>query len=116
MKRTKRRYLLLQIVLAKGEEETLDPKTFLNAVWGAVTRLYGEHGASLTNLALVDYDNEAKRAILRTNLATLEQVRASIASIATISDKQVAVHILAISGTIKSLHKHQKSTNTLTPT
>jgi len=77
----------------------------MDAVWGAVTRLYGEHGASLTRLALIDYDMEKKTAVIRTSLATLDLVRASLASITSVADREAAVHVLAVSGTIKALHQ-----------
>ncbi|MBN1357755.1 hypothetical protein JW988_03205 [Candidatus Bathyarchaeota archaeon] len=101
MKRVKRRYLALQL----DSEALPSGKEFIDAVWGAVTKLYGEHGASLTSLALIDYDLDKKNAVLRTNLSTLNMVRASLATITSISDNEAAVHLKAISGTIKALHQ-----------
>jgi RNase P/RNase MRP subunit POP5 len=80
-------------------------KEFIDAVWSAVTKLYGEYGASLTSLALIDYDVEKKTAVVRTSLATLGLVRASLASITSVANREAAVHILAVSGTIKALHE-----------
>jgi RNase P/RNase MRP subunit POP5 len=80
----------------------------MDAVWSAVTKLYGEHGASLTGLALIDYNAEKKTAVIRTALATLEIVRASLASITSVANREAAVHALAVSGTIKALHKRLK--------
>jgi RNase P/RNase MRP subunit POP5 len=80
-------------------------KEFIDAVWSAVTKLYGEHGASLTSLSLINYDGEKKTAVIRTSLATLNMVRASIATITSVADKEAAVHITAVSGTIKALNK-----------
>jgi RNase P/RNase MRP subunit POP5 len=77
----------------------------MNAVWGAVTRLYGEYGASMTGLALIDYDVEGRTVVLRTSLETLSLVRASLASITSVAGSEAAVHVLAVSGTIKALHK-----------
>ena len=101
MKRVKRRYLALQV----DSGAVPNRRELLDAVWGAVTRLYGEHGASQTSLALIDYDLEKKTAVLRTSLATLDLVRASVATITSIADKEAAVHVTAISGTIKALHQ-----------
>jgi RNase P/RNase MRP subunit POP5 len=80
-------------------------KEFIDAVWSAVTKLYGEYGASLTSLALIDYDVEKKTAVVRTSLATLGLVRASLASITSVANREAAVHVLAVSGTIKALHE-----------
>ncbi|MCX8150571.1 MAG: Rpp14/Pop5 family protein [Candidatus Bathyarchaeota archaeon] len=105
MKRVKRRYLALQL----DSENVPSQKEFLDAVWGAIAKLYGEFGASLTSLALIDYNIEDKRAVLRANLATMDQVRTALASITTIAGKAVALHVLACSGTIKALRTHLKN-------
>ncbi len=101
MKRVKRRYLALQV----DGEGVPSRRELLDAVWGAVTRLYGEYGASMTGLALIDYDVKGKTAVLRTSLETLNSVRASLATITSVAGSEAAVHVLAVSGTIKALHK-----------
>jgi RNase P/RNase MRP subunit POP5 len=101
LKRFKRRYLALQLdsdVLPNGKE-------FIDTIWGAVTKLYGEEGASQTSLMLIEYDLEKKTALLRTSLITLDLVKASLATITSIAGKEAAVHITAVSGTIKALHQ-----------
>ena len=102
MKRVKRRYLalLLDGDFAVGEQE------FLDAVWGALYKLYGEYGASLAGLVLVGFDGEARQAVLRANLVALDSVRASLASITHISGREAAVHVLAVSGTLKALRRN----------
>ncbi|KON31349.1 hypothetical protein AC478_02985 [miscellaneous Crenarchaeota group-1 archaeon SG8-32-3] len=101
LKRFKRRYLALQL----DSEGLPSRKEFIDAVWGAITKLYGEQGASQTSLVLIDYDLEKKTAILRTSLITLDLVRASLATITSIASKEAALHITAVSGTIKALRK-----------
>jgi RNase P/RNase MRP subunit POP5 len=101
LKRAKRRYLALQV----DSGAVPSRREFMDAVWAAVTRLFGEYGASLTGLALIDYDVEGKTAVLRTSLETLGLVRASLASITSVAGVDAAVHVLAVSGTIKALHK-----------
>jgi RNase P/RNase MRP subunit POP5 len=101
LKRIKRRYLLLQL----DSDDLPIGKELIGAVWAAVTKLCGEHGASQTNLALIDYDLEEKTAVLRTNLATLNMIRAAIATITHIAGKEVAVHVTAVSGTIRALRQ-----------
>jgi len=81
------------------------PKEFMDAVWSAVTKLYGEYGASLTSLTLIDYNAEKKTAVIRTALAAVGMVRTSLASIMTIANGEAAVHVVAVSGTIKSLRE-----------
>jgi RNase P/RNase MRP subunit POP5 len=101
LKRVKRRYLALRV----DSEGVPSRREFMDAVWGTVTQLFGEYGASLTGLALVDYDVEGKTAVLRTSLATLNSVRASLAAITSVAGSETVVHVLAVSGTIKALHK-----------
>lgn len=103
MKRVKRRYLAVQI----DYDGTLNQRDFLDTVWNAVTRLYGEYGASQTGLALIDFNEENKTAIIRISLITLQQVRAALVSIIQIRSKEAAIHVIAVSGTIKSLRKNR---------
>jgi RNase P/RNase MRP subunit POP5 len=105
LRRVKRRYLLLRVEAERAPSE----REFLDAVWGAVDKLYGEHGSSLTGLALIEYDVEEKTAIIRTELAALGMLRASLASITSMAGEGAAVHVRAVSGTIKSLHKRVSS-------
>jgi len=102
LKRTKRRYLALQV----DSTEAVDQTQLMSALWNAITKLYGEHGASQTGLTLIEYDSDEKLAVIRTNNAALNMTRASIATITKIEEKPVAIHVLAISGTIKALHKN----------
>jgi len=104
LKRVKRRYLALQV----DSDEAPTPKEFMDAVWGAVTKLYGEYGASLTGLALIDYNAEKKTAVIRAALATVNMVRTSLASITSVADREAAVHVIAVSGTIKALYEKLK--------
>ena len=102
MKRVKRRYLALQL----ETEEEASQREFLDTVWAAITTLYGEHGASQTGLALIDFNDQKKTALIRVSLSMLQQVRASLASVTQINGKEAAIHVVAISGTIKSLKKN----------
>ena len=81
----------------------------MDAVWSAVVKLYGEYGACLTNLSLIDYDLERKTAVIRTSLDTVNLVRTSLASITSFVDQEAGIHVLAVSGTIKALRAKLKS-------
>jgi ribonuclease P/MRP protein subunit POP5 len=101
LKRTKRRYLALKL-----ESETIpSERELMDAVWGAVTKMYGEVGASQTSLALIRFDVEKKILVIRTSLVTLPSVRASLATITNVAGKEAAIHVLGVSGTLKSLFK-----------
>jgi RNase P/RNase MRP subunit POP5 len=78
----------------------------MDAVWASVTRLYGEVGASLTGLALIDFDGEHKIAVVRCTLVSLPSVRASLAALTRVADHDATLHVLAVSGTLKALSSH----------
>ena len=104
MKRVKRRYLALRI----ESDVMVSQKELMDAVWGAVTKLYGECGASLASLSLVDYDVEKRYAVIRVSLVSLNMVRASLASITFLGGREAAVHVVTVSGTIKTLREQFK--------
>ncbi|MDH5753859.1 MAG: Rpp14/Pop5 family protein [Candidatus Bathyarchaeota archaeon] len=104
LKRMRRRYLALKI----DSNETFSSREFMDAVWNAVLKLYGEHGASRSGLTLIDYDAEKRLAVIRTMHTTVEMVRAALASITKIQDKPAAIHVLKVSGTIRALYKKIK--------
>jgi hypothetical protein len=43
----------------------------MDTVWLAVTKLYGEVGASLTSLALINFDGARKIFVIRSSLVSL---------------------------------------------
>jgi ribonuclease P/MRP protein subunit POP5 len=100
LKRVKRRYLALQL-----ESEGMPAeREFMDAVWASVTKLYGEVGASLTGLALINFDVERKIFVVRTSLASLHMVRASLATVTSVAGRGASMHVLAVSGTLKALY------------
>ncbi|MEM2439952.1 MAG: Rpp14/Pop5 family protein [Candidatus Bathyarchaeia archaeon] len=97
----RRRYLALKI----DSKEKIGQKELMDAIWEAIVKLYGEYGASKTNLALIEYNAERDVAIIRVAHTEIENIRAAIATITEVAAKPAAVHILTISGTIKKLRK-----------
>ena len=105
LKRIRRRYLALEI----DSDGLFDSREFLDAVWSAVLKLYGEYGASRAGLTLIDYDMEKRFAVIRTVHTAVDMVRAALASMTRIGNKPVAIHILRVSGTIRSLYTKTKN-------
>jgi len=101
LKSVRRRYLALEI----DSDELFDSKELMDVVWGAVLKLYGEYGASRAGLTLIDYDMEKRFAVIRTVHTTVDMVRTALTSITKIGNKPVAIHVLRVSGTIRSLYK-----------
>ncbi|MCW4019892.1 MAG: Rpp14/Pop5 family protein, partial [Candidatus Bathyarchaeota archaeon] len=76
-----------------------------DAVWASVLKLFGEYGASQTDLALVEYVSEKRQAILRCSHKALDLVKASLAAITEIKNGKATVHIILVSGTLKALRR-----------
>jgi RNase P/RNase MRP subunit POP5 len=76
----------------------------MDAVWASHTRLYGEVGASLTGLTLINVDAERKVFVVRVLLAAMPSVRASLAAVTSVAGASAALHVLAVSGTLKALY------------
>ncbi len=101
LKRVKRRYLALAI----DGYESCNQDQFTDALWGSITKLYGEHGASQVNLSLIRFNVEENIAVIRVNNASVDMTRAALACLTNIAGKPAAVHVLRVSGTLKALHK-----------
>lgn len=99
MKRVKRRYLALQLECESIPSE----REFIDAIWAVETKLYGEVGASLTGLNLINLNVERKVAVIRVSLAALSMVKASLATVTCVAGRDASVHVLAVSGTLKAL-------------
>ena len=57
----RKRYLAFKVV----SKQPVNKGDVADAVWNAVLRLFGEYGASQTNLALIEYDQEKSWGIIR---------------------------------------------------
>jgi RNase P/RNase MRP subunit POP5 len=101
IKRQKRRYLALNIECNQSFEEQL----VLNAINSSVQRLFGEYGASQANVRLIKYFPEKSQLVIMCSHRKLEQVRAAIASTIEVKGERISIHVVAVSGTLKSLSK-----------
>ncbi len=99
MKRVKRRYIAMHLECEGSPSE----REVMDAVWGSLTKLYGEVGASLAGLALIDFDVERRVVVIRTSLASLPPVRASLAAVTSVAGEDASLQVLAVSGTLKAL-------------
>jgi len=103
--RVKRRYLAVKA----ESKEPIQEKEVLDAVWNALTQLFGEYGASQADLAFIRDRKQKDYLILRCLRKALPMVRASIASITEINKKPATIHVLRVSGTLKALRKKTSS-------
>jgi len=104
IRRVRQRYLVIKV---EGEEP-FEEQDIRDAVWSAVLQLFGEYGASRAGLFLVEYDKQKEQGVLRCSHKALTMVQASVASVAKIKDKPVALHVLRISGTLRALRRKRR--------
>jgi ribonuclease P/MRP protein subunit POP5 len=102
IKRDKRRYLALEIVL----KQSLNDRAVLNEILATFFRLFGEYGLSKANIKLIKSIPEKQQLVIRCSNSMLEKVRAAIVSTLEVQGKPVAIHVVGISGTLKALAKH----------
>ena len=100
-KLVRRRYLALRVV----SEQRVTERAVMDAVWNAVLELFGEYGASQTNVSLIEYEPQRNYAVVRCSHTALERVRASVASVTEIDGKPAVIHVIGVSGTLKALRK-----------
>jgi RNase P/RNase MRP subunit POP5 len=101
IKREKRRYLKLKI----ESNQQLDDDSVMDAVYASVKRLFGEYGASKANIRLITGLPENQYVVVRCSHLMLQHVRAAVASTVEIDGTEAAIHVLAVSGTLKALSK-----------
>jgi RNase P/RNase MRP subunit POP5 len=101
LKALKRRYLAIEA----DSHETFSSHELMDAVWIAVSKLFGEYGASQASLNFISYDETKRLLVIRASHKTVEMVRTALASMTHVGAKSVALHVLAVSGTLRALHK-----------
>jgi len=97
----RRRYLALKI----ESEVVLSERDLVRAIWNSILQLFGEYGASKTNVYLVEFNPEDGYAILCCSHKAVDMIRAVVAAITGVNEKSVAIHVMRVSGTLKALRK-----------
>ena len=100
-RRLRRRYVAVKVE-SNGEVKKED---LFYAIWNNVLRLFGEYGASQTDLRLIEYSPEDNLAVIRCSHKSLPMVKASITCVTRIGRESAALHIQLVSGTLKSLRR-----------
>jgi RNase P/RNase MRP subunit POP5 len=83
----------------------LHERDVMDAIWSTVYQLFGEVGASQTALYKVAWEEERKILIVRCSHKMLEMVKAAVATVTAIDEKDCTVRVLAVSGTLKALRE-----------
>ncbi|RZN33692.1 MAG: ribonuclease P [Methanophagales archaeon ANME-1-THS] len=104
--RERRRYLLFELM---GERE-IDKRALLKELGDSIHSLYGDVGASEIKLRLIRYhtrkEGEGVVGVLRCAHDRVEEVRASLACIHSITDARVSIRVIKTSGTIRGATRH----------
>ena len=103
MKRKSWRYLLVRIL----SDEKLSKDGLKSAISYNIRNLFGEQGLIESWPHILFFNEKSNEAIIRCNRSSLNKIRASLALMTKIDNKAVAVFVIMVSGTIKSLKKFQ---------
>jgi len=101
VRNVRRRYLALYI---HGETD-ISEADLHRAISDKIHFLYGVKGAAETDLKMIEYDPKLRQGIIRCNHDRLTETRAALAHITAIDDAPVAIQVVTVSGTIKTLRK-----------
>jgi len=97
--REKRRYVYFEVV----SEVKFKKAEIEGAIFDSIVNLFGEHGFSLMNPKLMDFDENEQIGVIKCARAEAQRVKASLALVNKIGEMQAAIHVKGISGTLKKL-------------
>ena len=98
--RSKRRYLVFEII----SENPVEYKDFIDVMWKSTMNFIGELGLSETQIRVLKnlYDKKSQRGVIKCKHDVVEKVRASLSLIQIIGESRAIIHIVGVTGTIKS--------------
>jgi hydrogenase 3 maturation protease len=98
----KRRY----IALGPQGKTAFNERAVSNAVWKMIFQLFGEVGASQAGLHWVKGARVTDQIpVIRCSHQAVDMVRAAVAAVTEIEGTRCAIHVIAVSGTLKGLQK-----------
>jgi len=97
----RQRYIAVRV----ESDQMVEERDFYDAIWASILRLFGEYGASQTEFGLVEFNPKKSQAILRCSHKALDLVKASTVAVTEIGNGKATVHVLLVSGTLKSLRR-----------
>ena len=81
-------------------------KDIVKATIQSILRMFGEEGASETNVWLIEYNEKKKLAILRCSNKAQTKVLGALTAVTKIDDSRTVFNTLGVSGTIKKLKQN----------
>lgn len=101
VRRKGRRYLRIRVESSRG----FTAKEVINSIQRGILEIHGVQGLSQIEPVLLEFDEEDQRGILRCNRDQVIEARAAIALVTAIGGTPAAMHVMRVSGTIRSLRK-----------
>lgn len=98
--RNKKRYILCRV---RSSSSGINAATLHSAIMNKISELYGWGGRAIAGLKVWQHKDRQNHFILRCSLRGLPQVLTGVTLLTNINHERVAIDVLRISGTIKSL-------------
>jgi len=101
--REKNRYIAYEVFCKRK----LSAEEITRVLWKGMLNALGEIGTALTSFHPVFFNEKKQRGVVRVNHRSVEKVRAAFSLIAEVDGNEVHIHILRVSGTLKSLRERE---------
>ena len=101
--REKKRYIVFEIL----SDREMVKQDLIRAIWNSAYSLYGDVGTSKIGLWLLNFDG--KRGVVRCTRDKTEEVRALLSAINSLDERQVAISVIRVCGTIKGTKRFFRS-------
>jgi len=98
--KNKKRYILCRV---RSSSSSIDAAILYSAIMNKTLELYGWSGKAITGLRVWQLKDRQGHFVLRCSLRGLPHVLTSTTLLTSINHERVAIDVLRISGTIKSL-------------
>jgi len=98
--RSHKRYIVFEIVSEKQAEYN----DFVSAFWSSILNFLGEQGTSEANIWIIKnlYEVKQQRGVIKCRHDYVEYIRTALMLIQIIGETKAVVHVLGVTGTIKS--------------
>ncbi|MFB6234133.1 MAG: Rpp14/Pop5 family protein [Halopenitus sp.] len=98
------RWRYVAIGIESNPDASFSRGSFQRALWYAAGNLLGDAGSADADLKLLTFEfaDGDGEAIVRARHGHVEQARAAIASVSTVDEEPVGIHVRGISGTVRA--------------
>jgi len=108
--KVRERYIAFKVKI-EGDVK-IDKKTVAKAIWKAALDVLGEVWAGSLDLWIMEYNEGTGVGILKCNSKSVEEVKAVMAFVDSVSERRAVIYPLYVSGTLKKLKRLLKNKET----